>query len=256
MAKTFYEQAGGNTLYRTYEDPEEITYVELAEDRAKIEEVQGDSDAVRAEMALCRFMGINAVGDDETEILADFDTQLEDGLDIIKDLQDLENYETSQLNLTIKDGAWVVPIAIESVSHENPGEEAILAIDGNNGTWWQSDDASSNPRTIVFDVQDYPKRFEGFRLRISNANEDRAEIQDVTIKSSRNINNIDNAENIVATGIDFVYDGDSWMQYDFVKNLKRYIKLEIPASLHADPDQIRIREIQVRVGVTNHNTSK
>lgn len=250
MAKNFYEGISANTGFRQYEDPEEQFYADLVARRAQIVEAQGISDELRTNIAVC---GLPDLDIPAASSLQNFDDTLQAELDRLDDLADLENYETTALNLTIKDGAWFTPVAVEDVSHENVGEEATRAIDGDNGTWWQSDAAGL--RVITFEVRGYPKRFERIRLRISNAGEGRTQLQDVTIRAAQNVSQIGDPSTIVDAGVDFVYSGSAWMEHVFTSPVfaKRYVRLESSLSLHADPDQLRIREIHVRVGVTNHN---
>lgn len=252
MAKLFY-QLGGPGQLNIYDDPQQILQTDLENTRDVLAELLSLSDLTREALAQG---GVPALGiPGSFESLSQFDDYLSDERDRILDVLDYFGYETRVENLTVRDAAWYTPEAIESVSHENVGEEASNAIDGDFGTWWQSDDASGNPRTIVFRVRSYPKKFMGFRLRISNAGEGRVQLQDVTIKSSGALAMIDDPGNVVEAGVDFAHDGDAWMEYNFAMGAggRRYLKLEIPASLHADPDQIRIREIEVRVGITNHD---
>ena len=123
-----------------------------------------------------------------------------------------------------------------------------LIIDGDNQTYWQS--PTSGVRSIIFQVRDYPKRLEGIRLRTPQA-DDRSQIQDVTIKAARNLATIDEAGNIVASGVDFTYVDSAWSEYAFVANRKRYLKLEFATSIAGN--NVRIRSLEVRVGVTTYD---
>ena len=249
MAKLFYQNAGGGNL-NVYDDPQVLVQSDLQAQDTALDEIIALSDTLRTFLAQGGIPGLGIPGGFSD--LASFDSYLEDESERIKDILDYFDYGTRVENLTVRDGEWVVPEALESVSDEAPGEEGTKSIDGDNGTWWQSN--ASGTRTIVFRVKSYKKKFEQIRLRISNANEDRAELQNVTVKAAAALVNIDDAGNTIGTGVNFDHGGDNWMEYVFpTKKRARYLKLEIPGSLHSNPDQVRIREIQVFTGIHNHD---
>lgn len=252
MAKLYY-QLGGPGQINVYDDPQVLSQNDLIGQRDALSEILGLSDVFRSALAQSGIPFFGIPGGHNT--LADFDDFINEELDRLNDVLDYFSYSSRVEELTVRDNAWFTPEAVVDVSHEEVGNEAVNAIDGDFGTWWQSNEGGTDPRTITFRVRSYSKKIEGIRLRISNPGEDRAELQDVTIRASKALAMIDDPGNVFASGIDFSHDGDAWMEHIFASPAhgKRFIKLDIPSSLHSNPDHVRIREIEVRVGTTAHN---
>lgn len=250
MAKLFYQLGGGGgTQLNVYDDPQVLIQGDLEDQLPSLQEIAALSDETRTFIASS---GLASLGLQPQNSLADFDDVVNDEIERLQDILDYFDYESKVENLTVRDGEWIVPVALESVSHEEVGSEGILSIDGDNGTWWQSE--TSGTRTIVYRIQDWRKTCEKIRLRISNSGEGRVQLQNVTIKASQNINLIDDPGNVIDTEIDFVWGGSNWMEHTFTnKKRAKYLKLEVATSLHSNADHVRIREIQVRTGITNHD---
>lgn len=251
MPKLFYQLADADTL-SVYADPAVEEQADLQAALPPLQEIQGLSDATRALIAASGIPSLQIPGQPD---LASFDAALDDEIDRIRDVLDYFSYDTGQETFgNVAQGAWYTPDAIESVSHENVGEEATLAIDDDFSTWWQSDDGSST-REIIFKLRDYPKKIERIRVR-APVTDLRAQIQGVTIKASKALAMIDDPDNTLDAGVNFTYIDNIWLEHTLaaVKANARYIKLEITQSLFvADPAQVRIREIEVRVGTRFHN---
>lgn len=248
MAKKFYERTGGGTAMNIWTDPDVWQQAEFQDQLPVLQDIRALTDEARTYVALT---GIPSLGIPPTADLVSFDDILDDEIDRLLDILDYFNYDGKDETITVRDGAWVTPIALESVSDENVGEEGIHAIDQDNAAWWQSDAAGL--RSIVFRVRDYRKMVVGLRLR-TTAGDERTQLQGVSVSASQALGMIDDPSNVIETGIDFVYAGNAWMEHILAsKKRGRYLKLDCSLSLHTTPDQIRIREIEVRVGITNHD---
>lgn len=246
MAKLYYQPIQANTKLHVYEDPQELVYTELQAERNALLEVQGDSDALRTEMALG---GLPGLGIPRAENLQEFDDAVQEELDRVLDILDYENYGVRVENLTVKDGAWFLPEALEDFSSENVGEEAVRAIDGTNNTWWETVDTTP---FITVRVRSYKKSFNRIRLR-STSGDLRAQLQNVDVRIANSLGLIDDPGNLVGT-FSFTYAGNAWIEVAFPsKKGGRYLKLDGFTSLHADPSQIRVREVGLFAIVSNHN---
>ena len=250
MAKRLWEKAAGGSEIHATNDPQVLIVADLQAQLGPLQEVQGLSDALRL---LFVKAGVPGLGIGAASDLESFDDALDKRVDTLLDLIDYAQYSTRIESLTVFDGAWFSPQAIESVSGENVGEEAARAVDGDNGTWWQSD---TGPHAITFHVRDHKKQLSRIRLRISNVNEDRTKLQGVTLRGSVSIGKIDDPGNVIASGINFAHDGDAWMEFDILapdRKPIRYIKLDGFTSLHSDTDVVRIREFEAFVITRNHD---
>lgn len=251
MAKRYYQLAGGGTQLNVYDDPQMLDQAALQGQLDAFVLFRSLDDTARGFLAQGGIPGAGIAGG--WPDLASFDAYLDGEIDRLRDVLDYFSYESRVENLTVRDGAWVTPEALSSVSHANVGEPGTNTIDGDFGTWWQSDQAGV--RSIVWQVRPYPKHILGVRFRVPNTDV-RAQIQNVTIKAAGGLPLIDDPGNVVETGVDFTYLGDIWVEHMFPPPgvfSKRWLKMEFSQSLHVlDADQVRIREVEVRVGVTNH----
>ena len=155
--------------------------------------------------------------------------------------------------MTVRDGAWFEFEALENAPPEEAGNEALLLVDGDPSTYWQSNQAGV--KTIDMRLRTYNKRVSMFRFRTPNITDVRSQWQDFTIRGAQSIAKLDDADNILATGVDLVHPGaGSWIEYTLpsIKKL-RYVRFEVATSLHRNPDQIRMRQIEARVVITNHD---
>lgn len=249
MAKLWY-QLGGPGQINVYSDPQVLNQANLQTELATFQAIQGLDDQFRTWIASSGLAAAGIPGGFPD--LQSFDDFLDDEVDRLADVLDYFDYEARQESITVRDGDWFVPEAVESVSDEFNENVAARSIDGDNATWWQSN--ATGERSIVYRVRSYRKRMSEIRLRISGAGEGRTQLQGLTVRASAALGQIDAPGNVMASGVDLSHDGDAWLEVAFASPKRaRFIKLETSGSLHSNPDQVRIREIQVRVGVTNHD---
>lgn len=261
MANQFYDPINGGVDLQVYKDPQVITRQSLEDERDALLEIQGLDDALRTIIASS---GLGSIGLPSfvgtANPLADFDQYIEDELDRLRDVIDYFDYETGQARINVVTGDWFLPEAIESFTDDNGVDvvaNAIDAVDGGvpdpndplNSTYWQSE--VSGPRQITFRLRSYTKKCEGIRLRTNNGDE-RSQLQDVTVKASNVLGMIDAPSNVMVTGVD-VDDANGWFEILFTKIKCRYIKIEASTSNFSTPDVLRIRSLQARVGITNHD---
>lgn len=250
MANLYYDPINGGLDMRVFKDPQIVSREDIEQQIAGFLVFRTLSDDARTLLASGGIPGAGIQGG--WPDLASFDSYMDDELDRLRDILDYFDYEAGDAGLVVRTADWFTPIAVESVSDENVGEEGVLTIDEDNTTWWGSDLAGT--RSIVWEVRGYKKKLLGLRLRTTSG-DDRTRLQGVTIRGSQAIGMIDEPQNEIATGVDFAYDGNVWMEYTFPSpKLARYLKLEFDTSAHSSPDEIRIREIEVRVGIINHET--
>lgn len=271
MAKLFYDTISGGTILVQYDDGQQIQKIDLEAARDDLVEIQALSSGLREDMAQQGFTvsaGISIPAftnqDPEQPTLTQlelFDARVQEELDIILDKLDYFDYAKGAPpigNVVLDD--YFLPEAVEDVSDELVGSEAVLAIDAVNGgdpdpndplntTYWQSE--ISGLRVITFRIRSYTKRVEGIRLRTNNG-DGRAQLQNLTVKAANMLGQIDAPGNVMASGIN-LDDAAGWFDIPFMKPGARYIRLEASTSAHTNPDHLRIRSIQVRVGVTNHD---
>ncbi len=262
MANRYYDPINGGVDLQIWKDPQVLSRADLEAERDTLLSVQGLSDALRTTIAQS---GLSAIGlpsfaGSETT-LADFDSYIDDELDRLRDTLDVFDYESGSASISIRTGDWFLPEAVEDVSAEESGNEAGFAIDAVGGgdpdpndplssTFWQSNAAGL--RVITFRLRSYTKRVEGIRLR-TNAGDARSQLQGLTVKASNSLNLIDDPSNTQVTGVNVDDLTAPWYQIDFVKARCRYIRLECSTSAHTNPDHVRIRTIQARVGIINHD---
>lgn len=273
MAKIFYDIINGGLTLAQYCDAQQVQRADLETERDQLLEVASWSDTTRTLIAQNGLPSIglpNFVG--QPDPLAAFDTYIDAELDRIRDILDYFDYEKDAPPIgNVVSGDWFLPEAVESFTDETVGGEAANAIDAVNGgdpdpndpesrTYWQSE--SSGTRQITVRLRSYTKRVEGIRLRTNNGDL-RAALQGLTVRASNALAMIDDPDNIQRSGINI--DGlpasragtpktNPWTEINFVKAKCRYIKLEMTGGLRvASLDTVRIRSLQVRVGVTNHD---
>lgn len=234
-----YEPKAASTELAVIRD--KATFVK-ADDQADLDiitEKQGLSDATRATLT----GGLS---------LADYDDLLEEQSDILRDRLDYYDYDTIVKNRTIADGAWFSPIEVSAgvLCGEDVGNEASKAIDGNSVTFWRH--STNEQHVIVFKLRDYPKKIEKIRF-LYGANESaRERLNNMDVHAAKGLANLDNAENILETGINIAWPTpiavDTWVEHTLAsKKLKaRYIKLVIDDTDNAQ-NQVQIREFEVWV---------
>lgn len=262
MANLFYDPINGGVDMQVYKDPQVITRASFEEAVSDLQDLQLVPDSLREDLAksgltvgngLITFPAFTSPDPDDPSLspLELLDREVSNELDRVRDILDYFDYEAGPANLTVRTEAWQTPVAVESVSHENAGEEATKSIDGDFGAdaWWQSD--LPGERKLVWRHRDYNKRIVGLRLR-TTAGDARTWLRGATFSVSGALANIDNPDRIASANVDFDHDGDAWMEHIFASPMTgRYLQLAVSTSDFGD--EIRVREIEVRVGTLNHD---
>lgn len=252
MAKLLYQLGGGSgSLLNVYDDPQVLVKEDIQNSITASQEIRDLSDETKTLLAQGGVPGLGIPSFGGSGLgLDSFNDYIDEDLERLKDTLDYYDYDTRQESLTVRSGSWVVPISA-SASHTENGSDISSSYDQDYGSWWESDITGS--REVIFQVRDYKKKMFGIRMRIPNTDE-RAQLQNVTIRGSNNINMIDDPDNIIDTGVNFTYVGNIWVEHYFSSTKSgKYLKLEFSGSLHSNPEQVRIRDIEIRVGIINHN---
>lgn len=235
MARRFYEPKAGGTELDLVIDPQTFTQVQDQDDLAIVTEFQTLSDVARAEVAVrSGFPTLEA-----------FDSNLTDRFEELSDRLDYYGYENRQETINVRDGAWFIPDAIAFRCGEEVGNEAGLAIDGVNSTSWRHN--TDERHTFIVQLRPYSKRFGKIRIRHGAGGADREKLTNIDVRASRNLNNIGDANNLIATGLNPTWTPGDWTEIDFgtIVNRKIYLSLEFDT---ADAgNQAAIRELEVRV---------
>lgn len=250
MAKLFYTTGAGGTQIEAINDLQIYTKEDLETQFSSSQMILDLGEELRGYLAQGGIPGLGIPGGFPD--LNSFDSYLEEDRDRILDMLDYFTYELEAAPFNVRTGDWFTPIEVYDVSGELSGSEAFHAIDGAVGeSWWQSDVKVSGSHYITFKVRDYQKKISKIRLRTTSGDL-RAQLQGVTIRTTNNPGNIDEPSQIAASDVNFTYVDDNWMEYEFPsKKTAKYLKLDISGSLNSN-DEVRIREIQVRVEIINH----
>jgi len=237
MPIRFYRPQNAGTELDLYIDPQ--TFVKVDDDARilKLVELQSLSDSVRADVAMCY----------DFPDLASFDTALQEESDMLKDRVDYYAYDNRTENFSVRDGAWFTPEAIESFCGETGTNVATNSIDGDNGTSWRH--AVNETHHIVYRIRSYPKKISKIRFRYNTAEPVTEQLANITVRAAQNLRKIDDAANLLESGITIVWTGlgGTWVEHVLAskKSNARYIKLEF-TSAHAT-NTAQVREFQVRV---------
>lgn len=186
------------------------------------------------------------------QTLAEYDQNLEDQEFVLRDRLDYYDYDTVVKNRTVADGAWFSPNVVNAgtLCGEEVGNEASKAIDGNSVTFWRH--SVNEQHVIVFKLRDYPKKIEKIRFLYGSNESARERLNNMDVHAAKGLANLDNAENILETGINIAWpvgiSVDTWVEHTLAsKKLKaRYIKLVIDDTDNGQ-NQIQIREFEVFV---------
>lgn len=248
MAKQFYQLVGGTELV-SWDDPANLS--DEASVQSLIDGLKPFQDLPDASRALLAYTGLPQLGiAGGWPDLASFDDVLDDEVDRLEDLRDYFSYDSKQETIgNVRDGAWFEPEAVEAFSAEQVGNEAALAIDGDNSTGWIG---GAGAQSITFRLRSYRKNVESVRLWIPN-NTLKAELQGLTIRAAEALSQIDNPSNVMnATPFDLTFSGSAWQTVPFDRKKRcRYIKLDIAGSTHASNESM-VRAIEARVVTFNH----
>lgn len=238
MPKRFYEPKSASTELNLWIDPTLYSETEDIANLADFNALLACDDFVRQQLA-----DLNGYPTLET-----YDVFIQDQADEIEDRLDYYNYSTRLEELTVADGAWFSPDAIQSVGAEDLGNEASRAVDGNNATFWR--DSTNHQHVIIFDLRSYPKKIAKIRFRYGAGESARERLNNMDVHASRGIANIDDAGNILETGINIAWPtpGDVWVEHTLAqkKNKARFIKLVIDDTDNGS-NHAQIREFEVWV---------
>lgn len=262
MAKLFYDTQDGGLTLVAYDDGQRLPREDLELQRDALLDVANLTDELRTLIAA---NGLPSIGlpsfAGQADPLVAFDAYVDDELDRLFDILDYFDYEKDAPPIgNVVSADWFLPEAVEDFTDDNGVDVIGNAIDAVNGgdpdpndplnqTYWQSE--SSGLRVVTFRIRSYSKRIEGIRLR-TNSGDARSQLQGLTVKCANVLGQLDDPENEMATGIN-LDDAAGWFEINFVKPKGRYVRLEASTSAHTSPDVLRIRSLQVRVGVTNHD---
>lgn len=236
MARRFYEPVNGDL--QLWSDPNIFVEAELQEQLDIIEEYRALSYEAREELA----PRLNYTSVEE------FDDDLDDQRERLSNLLDFFNYEDDSLTITIKDGAWFTPIAVQAVCGEEVDHEAILSIDGFNNTYWEH--RTDEAHEITWQLRDYNKRIAGLEVRLGN--NIRTQLTNLDVYVSKKISGLTKPENLVATGVNLTTP-DAWNQISFShKAMGKYIRFTGFGSVHSG-NVVRIQEVRAWVVTIEYN---
>lgn len=200
---------------------------------SEIEEIEALSDTTRTRLAACA----GAVD------LVAYDVQILDEKWEIQDRLDYYTlYSNRTQNLTVRDGAWFTPDSVDSFCGETGGDVVGQSIDGTNSTVWKH---SVNERhSVVYLLRDYPKKVSRIRFRYNSTEPAVERLTNLDVHAAKNVANIDDAENILETGINITWptgQGSTWVEHTLAqkKAKARYIKLVFDTAHSQNTAQVR-----------------
>lgn len=234
MAKLWYEPKSGGTELQANIDPLVFAQTVDTADLALNAEYQGLSDPIRLEIA---------VGRGYTN-LPDFDDYLQDEEWELLDRLDYYTYATESRSLTVANGAWFTPEAIEDVGGETDPDVAANSIDDDNQTFWRHN--VNHLHTVTYRIRSYPKKVGKIRFRHATSQPDREQLTNLTVKIAKHLAQIDNPEKVVADEVNPDWTSSGWVEVNVADNERaRYIKLEFE-TVRAD-NFAQVREFDVWV---------
>lgn len=216
-----------------------LTYVKADDEArvAEIEAIQAASDTVRTESA-------SRGG----QTLQEYDDELEDEWAIIKDRIDYYNYPTRVENTTVANGDWYSPIAVNSECGESGPNVSENSIDLDDATVWRH--VEDHRHSIVYELRAYPKVATKIRFRYNTTEPLNEQLANLDIHIAKALPRIDDAENIIATGVNIVWptgQGTTWVEYDLGDRFPkaRWIKLVFDTAQAQNTGQIRDFQVWV-----------
>lgn len=238
MAKLAYTRITAGTEMGIFDDP--VVYTK-ADDDARVAEVlaiQAAGTTVRTLLAACN-----------GQELVDFDAALQDEWDIVTDRLDYYDYETTTINITEQEGAWFSPIAVEDFGSEDPTFPASNSIDGDLASQWRHETLDET-HFLIWELRAHPKKVTKMRFRYGAGENIRERLTNITIKASKALSKIDDANSIVDTAVIPVWpvaQGNTWLEivWPSPKARVRFVKIEFETE-HGN-NQARIREVEMRV---------
>lgn len=230
MAIRLYEPVGIDI--KLWSDPRIFEMAVLEAEVVDLDFLIAQDDPVRLRLGQCKGF----------QTLEEYDDYLDSEWGMRRDLIDFFDYDTKVVNITSKNGAWFLPIGVESFCGEEVGREAIYAIDGSQSTFWQHEDNEAHE--IIFKLRDYKKRVEKIRIyRGSNA---RSALNNLDIYVANSIGGLDDPQNLAIADASIDID-DDWNEIVFsTKQRGRYIRLTGFGSEN-NSNESRIRELEAWV---------
>ncbi len=231
MAKRFYAHVAGNVDLDLFIDPQAFNETVDTDRLAVVQELQGLSDPTRTVVALMA----NAAS------LADYDTALQDEEWDIQDRLDYYSLYINRVqNLTVRDGAWFTPDAVDSFCGEDAPNVVGNSIDGLNSTHWRHN--FNHRHSVIYQIRDYPKKVARIRFRYGGSL-NREELNNIDVRASKNLANINDPANLLESGINPTWPGGPavWVEHTLAnkKNEARYRKLEFDTASGSNDMQMR-----------------
>lgn len=228
--RRFYEPVSGDlTLWA---DPKDFVKEDLEEEVLELEFLMAQGDPVRERLGNCAGF----------QTLEQYDAYLGSEWSRKKDIIDFFDYLNTTLELTVKDGTWFTPIAVESVCGEDVGHEAIYTIDGETNTYWEHDDDEEHE--IIWKLRDYKKRISKLRVRVGSSSRNLLTGLDVYVAST--IGGVFSENNKFAEDISFIIN-NTWTEIPFSSKANG-IYIRFANFKSSQPDNwVRIQEIEAFV---------
>ena len=233
MAVRLYQDVVGGNDLNLFIDPQAFNKTIDTNQLSIITELQSLSDDARTEFALCKGSGS----------LVDFDSQLQDEEWEIRDRLDYYSlYSNRVQNITVRDGAWFTPDSVDSFCGESGANVVGNSIDGSNSTFWRH--SVDERHSVIYLLRGYPKKVSKIRFRYNSTEPVTEQLSNLDVHAAKNLVNIDDAENILETGINIAWpvgQGSVFVEHTLAqkKNKARYIKLLFDTAHASNTSQIR-----------------
>lgn len=246
MAKRLYSEVTAGEELGIFDDPPIFNKTDDTAALADIVEIRGLAASIRTRLGACGGFS-----------LSEYDDYLEEQFEDLSERLDYYDYATTTKNITVLDGAWFSPDAVESFGGEDVGNEATRSIDGMNNTFWR--DSVNHQHHIIYQLRDHTKKISKIRFRYGASESARERLNNMDVHSSKVIEKIDDEENILETGINISWPtgaGEVWVEHTLAtkKHSARYVKLVIDDTDNGS-NHVQIREFEVWVEPRNPDGS-
>ncbi len=248
MAKTIYQRKKVGAAIQVWGDGEldNYTRTEVQARIVELENLLALTDQVKDDMRNQMVLEFDTDGDRVDY----FDDTVPAELVFLQDLNDYFDYDVADTTLTGYSRGNMTPDSVVDFPGEEVGHEVGLCIDGNPSTYWEYT-AGNPPYSITFQLRDWPKRILGIRLRNTDLDL-RASLQNIQCKVANKESLLDGANPRFVPPVSMVSGAGTggWQEFLFENTAieGRFLRLEGFTSEDAN-DQVRIREIQIIVGV-------